>query len=137
MGNTLRTWTVPTDAIRLKAVRLSRKYLREGYGPSKARKMASKDVGYSVGAIYTWEKQFPLKNNVKNVSTKQTTTTIHSYKHPTNKTTKSTSLNGVVVNHNLDTEDQFRVLSVDLITNNGNVITLTERLAKSIVKIFG
>ena len=60
MENTLRTWIVPTNSIRLKAVRLSRKYLREGYGPSKARKMASRDVGYSVGAIYTWEKQFPL-----------------------------------------------------------------------------
>ena len=37
MGNTLRSWTMPTNAIRLKAVRLARRYLREGYGASKAR----------------------------------------------------------------------------------------------------
>ena len=139
MGNTSRSWVMPTDATRLKAVRLVRKYMRNGHKSTEAHRMTSKDVGYSVASIHQWEKQFPLKRKTKALDVKQTTTTIHSYKNPTKKTTKSTSLNGVVVNHNLNsnTDDKFRVLSVDLMTNDGNIITLTEGLLKNIVKIFG
>ena len=142
MGNTLRTWTMPTNTVRLKAVRLARKYLREGVSPSKARRMASKEVGYSVASIYQWEKQFPTKGRVRTTPVKRTTTTIHSHKQPTTKTTTSTPLDGVIVNHNLNHNldvvgDQLRILSVDLVTSDGNIITLTEQSAKSIVKIFG
>ena len=138
----IKTWTMPTNTIRLKAVRLARKYLREGYGPSKARRMASKEVGYSVASIYQWEKQFPVKGRVRNIPLKRTTTTIHSHKQPTTKTTTSTPLDGVIVNHNLNHNlevvgDQLRILSVDLVTSDGNIITLTEQSAKNIAKIFG
>jgi len=141
MENTLRTWSVPTNTIRLKAVRLARKYLREGVSPSKARKMASKEVGYSVASIYAWEKQFPTKGSIRKNLGKRTTTVIHSHKLPNNKTTTSTALDGIVVNHNLNNNldtvgDQLRILSVDLVTTNGNIITLTEESVKNIAKIF-
>ena len=130
MGRTGRNWIVPTDTTRRKAVNLARKYLREGYGRSKAHRMAAKEVGYSVGSIYSWKKQYPVK---------RTTTVVHSHKEPTTNTTTSTSLKGVVVNHNLNasTNEKFRVLSVDLMTDDGNIITLTEKSLKSIVKLFG
>jgi len=139
MANTLRSWTMPTNAVRLKAVRLARKYLREGYGPAKSRKMASKEVGYSVASIYQWEKQFPLKGKVRTTPVKRTTTTIHSHKHPTKTTTESTPINGIVIDRNLGTitKNQLRVLSVDLMTDNGQIVTLTERSLRDIVKMFG
>ena len=142
MGTTIKTWTMPTNTVRLKAVRLARKYLREGYSPTKARRMASKEVGYSVASIYQWEKQFPSKDKLRTTPRKRTTTTIHSHKSPTIRTTTSTPLDGVIVNHNLNhnldvVSDELRILSVDLVTVDGNVITLTEQSAKNIVKIFG
>ena len=139
MAKSTRTWVVPTNTIRLKAVRLVRKHVREGHSLSKARLMVSKIVGYSVSSIISWENQFPLKNKLKTGTTRRTTTVVHSHKKPTKKTTTSTSLNGIVVNHNLNanTDDKFRVLSVDLMVNDGNIITITKESLENITRLFG
>ena len=107
-----KRWTMPTEAVKARALTLLRTHLKNGYSRSKSVELVGRDFGYTASTIHNWDKV------ARNIA-------------------RAVKNNGITTTKTSTVKDTGFVNSVTVKSTNGAFIKLTLEDIDNIAKLAG